>query len=124
MMRSCGPGDLTVAISNCGSGFWANAMANAFMRNIASRDRRIFTLFLTQKMRGLSLLRSVARSVVPGNSSSRNPVVCRKRNPYVSYVTASVNGVFRLAEIVKRPEKERTDMRLEAASGDRWLNGR
>ena len=75
-------------------------------------------------MRGLSLLRSVARSVVPGNSSSRNPVVCRKRNPYVSYATASVNGVFRLAEIVKRPEKERTDMRLEAASGDRWLNGR
>jgi len=39
------PGDLTVAISNCGSGFCANAMANAFMKNVASRERRIFTPF-------------------------------------------------------------------------------
>jgi hypothetical protein len=43
MLRSCGPGDLTVATSNCGSGFWANAMANAFMKKVASKDRRIFT---------------------------------------------------------------------------------
>jgi hypothetical protein len=59
---------------NCGSGFWANALANAFMKKAASRDRRISTPFNAENT-CLSLLSRIIRecSAISGFTRLADP---------------------------------------------------